>query len=173
MKILYTESLITKAGEQVILYDCQINNSNKNYYQRLLMDCYPQVANAYEDILLTINNKNNHLGEYPTEGDVIWSHIPGNNKFIVAAIMYDKNGNLTYNRFSKMFNSIQKKMDSLKCTSIAMPLIGINNNLNDWINIYPIIENEFNTQVTVYIPDNKTLYSIIDLLSLKQVNKHS
>jgi hypothetical protein len=163
MKLLYLEQPINNSGEQIVMYDCQNDFQNPNDNQTLIEETFPSVTESIVGLIGSIANPD-IPGDPPEQGDVLWTHTPGNNRVIAHCMMYDIHGKMDFGRLPKMFQSIDQKIEALGQDCFAMTLMGYN-----WNEVWPILEENVKAQGVVYIPTNEQLVRVLEGLGNVQM----
>ena len=164
MQLIYKEDHLGAAAEQIIIYDCQVNFKNPNEHQKTIEKTYPLAKNSYAEIVNMIDNEEFEVGGMPEVGDVLWTHIPENNRYIAHCMMYDQKGNMNSNRLEKMFESVQRKIDEIGQPVFALPPLSASTKPYSWLKVYPVIEEVFSAQGFVYIPKNEAIMKLFSIM---------
>lgn len=160
MKLVYREMRLIDSGDQMLMYDCNVNLTSPNDAQELLEINYPDAFHMIEELRNVLAKDEQ---DPPIVGDVIWTYSPNSNVYIAHCIIYENDGSLNMSALELCCKSVSQLLTKIEHESFAMPLMGIANDLGDWHKVYKMIEEHIpNAQGFVYIPTNEEFCAVID-----------
>jgi hypothetical protein len=163
MKILYTLGNFASSAHQVILYTMNTENIAKENFQIVAEKCFDEALQSKNRIFMKQQDDMN--AQLPSVSDVIWVQTTGNQWIAVGLWQKTPDSDIDVDGFRKVLKSVGKKAVELKQPIVSMPLLTLNEDLDLWDELYPVIEEElgaFNIQVIVHIPTEEQIIAVLD-----------
>jgi hypothetical protein len=165
MKILYTLGNFTSSAHQVVLYTINRENKMVENYQIMAEKCFDELLRPKNQIFM--NQQDDMNAQLPSVSDVIWVQTSGSQWIAVGIWQETTDSEVDPEGFRKILRSVAKKAVQLKQPMVSMPLLVLNDNLDMWNMMYPIIEDELGKekiQAIVHIPTEEQLLAVLDTI---------
>ena len=163
MKILYTLGNFTSSAHQVVLYTINQQNISKESYQLMADRCFYDVLHPKNQIFM--DQKDDMNAQLPSVSDVIWVQTSGSQWIAAGIWQKTPDDKVDVEGFRKVLRSVGKKAQLLEQPIVSMPLLTLNEDLDLWDELYPMIEEELgnmNIQVIVHIPTEEQIIAVLD-----------